>query len=89
MPELTCELQQWETKAFARRRKPASLSIEVDGDAAVITGPAHIIKRAVDLGLCHYVEFDGFLRASIADPIPHGARQKINAMMRKLWRHPK
>lgn len=89
MPELSVELEQWEAKAFERKRKPASLSIEVDGEAVVITGPAKIIQRAIDLGFCHYVQFDGFIRAAFDDPIPHNARQRVNALISKLWRKPK
>lgn len=86
MSELSIALHEWEEKAFARRRKPASMSIEVDGDAAVITGPAHVIRRAVDLGILNYVEFDGYIRASLDDPIPHRARRMANAVLQKIWK---
>lgn len=77
MPELSVELDKWEQRAFGSN---ASLSIEVEGDVCVITGPANVIKRAVDLGFCHYVEFDGYIRAEVSDPIPHRSRQNVNAV---------
>ncbi len=84
MPELSADLYEWESKAFARKRKPASMSIEVEGDAVVIAGPASVIKKAVDLGFLHYVEFDGLIRAAFDDPIPNRARQMVNGLLEKM-----
>lgn len=86
MPELSIELDKWEQRAFD---KNTSMSIEVDGDAAVITAPAHIIKRAIDLSLCHYVEFDGYVRTVLHDPIPHRARMCINSLLQRIARRKK
>jgi hypothetical protein len=86
MPELTCELYDYEKAAFERKRKPATLSIEVDGDEAVITGPASVLRKAMDLNLCHWVQFNGFIRVKLDDPIPHKERIAINAVLRKAWR---
>jgi hypothetical protein len=86
MPELTCELYDWETKAFQRKRRPASLSIEVDADSVVITGPSDVLRKAMDLGFCHHIEFNGFIRAALDDPIPHRAKIAVNAALHKLWR---
>lgn len=84
MPELSVSLSDWEQKAFERKRKPASMSIEVDGDAVVIAGPAHVVKRAISLGLCHYVQFDGFIRAAFEDPVPNRTRQMVNGLLEKI-----
>ena len=86
MSELSVELDKDERRAM---KNGSRAFIDATGDVITIVGPAAVIRQAVALGLCPYVEFDGFVRASLPDPIPNRGRVAVNALMKKLWRHPK
>jgi hypothetical protein len=82
MSELSVSLLQWEQAAFKRGAKA---TIDIDGDRVTVSGPAATMRRVVDLALLNYVEVDGMIRTMIRDTIPHGSRQKINALIKKMW----
>lgn len=86
MSELSLELDKDERKAMSRG---ALAFIDASNDIVTIIGPASGIRNAIALNLCPYVEFDGLIRAAFPDPVPHRARIAVNALVRKLWRHPK
>lgn len=57
------------------------LMLEVDGDQVTVTGDRETVGKVLDLHLHDYIEADGFIRAKMADPIPHRGREIANAAM--------
>lgn len=57
------------------------LMLDIQGDQVVVTGPREAVSRAIDLHLLNYVEIDGFIQATVPDPIPHRGREIANAAM--------
>ncbi len=96
MPELTCALLEWETKAFNRsryKRKKAVNHATIDlmnPERPVITAPLAVIRGiARMLDLSNFVEVDGsdgYARTDYADTVPHRARQIVNAITNKVWK---
>jgi hypothetical protein len=82
MSELSVSLLQWEQSAFERGAKAA---IDIEGDTVTVSGPSSTMRRIVDLALLNYVEVDGMIRTMIRDPIPHSSRQKVNALIKKMY----
>ncbi len=94
MPELTCELEQWETKAFERSRYKRKKAVNhaaidcTDPERPVITAPLAVIRGLINmLDLSNFVEVDGgYARTDYADTIPYRTRITINALIKKVWR---
>ena len=56
----------------------------MDRDEVVVTGERDVVAEVVDLGLCRYIESEGYVRALVHDPIPYRGREIANAAMRDV-----
>lgn len=80
MLSIKIELDEWQRKAFERKRKPALLAIEIEDDNVLVSGPSCVVKKIMDTSLLDYVEVDGFMKTLVYDPVPNRAKQVVNAM---------
>lgn len=64
--------------------RSTGIRIDIDGDQIHISGPMKILRKVLPLQLLNYVEADGEVATTMADPIPERRRVGANAVVRRM-----